>query len=174
MGAGKILVIIGAILSILGTFVFALFRSLPFSVGSGIGFAFNLIQSDLFTNADILAAMVGLEVFVIYIVLVVFIIFLAAGVLQLIGLKSRVVGLIFSLFTLFIGVMFILLFWTDIFGIIGVGFGYIFGTSALGPLYPVFVTGGPNALWLGEFGIGAYFLVGGGALGFIGCILPRD
>lgn len=172
MGAGKILVIIGALLSILGTYVFALFTPAPGWIGSGIGFAVNL--PELFANADLLAALVGMEVFIIYIVIVVFLIFLAAGFLQLVGLKSRVVGLIFSFFPLFMGVMFILLFWTDILGPLSTVFGAMFATDLLGGAFPVFVTGGGTNMLLGDLGLGAYFLVGGGVLGLIGCILPRD
>jgi len=172
MGAGKILVIIGALLSIVGTFVFALFDPAIDLLGSGLGFAVNI--PTLFEDVDSVALSTGLEVFVIYIVLIVFIIFLAAGFLQLVGLKSRVVGLIFALFPLFIGVMFILLFFTDILGPLSAIFGAMFETDIFGDTFPLFFTiGGTDAL-LGEFGLGAYFLVGGGALGLIGCILPRD
>jgi hypothetical protein len=172
MGAGKILVIIGAILSILGTFVFALFSPAPGFIGSGLGFAVNIPQ--LFENSAFLAVLVGLEVFVIYIVIIVFIIFLVSGFLQLVGLKSRVVGLIFSLFPIFMGVMFILLFFTDILGPISTVFGALFVTDLLGGAFPIFVTGGGTNLLLGDLGLGAYLLVGGGVLGLIGCILPRD
>lgn len=172
MALGKIFVIIGALLSIVGTFVLALFAPAPGWVGSGLGFAVNI--PELFADADIYAFLTGLEVFIIYIVLIVFIIFLAAGFLQLIGLKSRVVGLIFSIFPLFIGIMFILLFYTDIFGPISTLFGAFFATDMLGSTFPIFVAGGSSNILLGEFGLAAYFLVGGGALGLIGCILPRD
>ena len=90
MGAGKILVIIGALLSIVGTFVFALFDPDLDVLGSGLGYAVNI--PILFENADNIALLSGLEVFIVYILLIVFIIFLAAGFLQLVGLKSRVVG----------------------------------------------------------------------------------
>lgn len=172
MGLGKIFVIIGALLSIAGTYVFALFSPVPTWMGSGLGFALNI--PDFFADADSIALLTGLEVFVIYIVLIVFIIFLAAGFLQLVGLKSRVVGLIFSLFPLFIGVMFILLFFTDILGPISTVFSIFFATNMFGDAFPIFVPGGAFHAFLGEFGLAAYFLIGGGALGLIGCILPRD
>ena len=172
MGLGKIFVIIGALLSIVGTYVFALFSPVPTWFGSGLGLAVNI--PEIFADADSIALLTGLEVFVIYIVLTVFIIFLAAGFLQLVGLKSRVVGLIFSLFPLFIGVMFILLFFTDILGPISTIFGIFFATNMFGDAFPIFVAGGAFSPFLGEFGLAAYFLVGGGVLGLIGCILPRD
>lgn len=172
MALGKIFVIIGALLSIVGTFVFALFTPAPGWIGSGLGYAVNIPL--MFENVETIALLAGLEVFVIYIVLIVFIIFLAAGFLQLIGLKSRVVGLIFSIFPLFIGVMFILLFYTDILGPISTLFGALFVTDMFGSTFPIFVPGGGSDLLLGEFGLAAYFLVGGGTLGLIGCILPRD
>ncbi len=172
MGAGKILVIIGAILSIVGTFVLALYDPAVGVLGSGLGYAVNIPV--VFENVDSIALMSGLEVWIVYIVIVVLIIFLAAGALQFIGVKSRVVGLIFSLFPLGIGIVFILLFYTDIFGPISTLFGAFFATDMLGSTFPIFVAGGSSNIFLGEFGLAAYFLVGGGALGLIGCILPRD
>lgn len=172
MALGKIFVILGALLSIVGTFVFALFNPAPGWIGSGLGFALNL--PNLFTNVAAIALLTGLEVFVVYIVLIVLVIFLAAGILQLIGLKSRVVGLIFSLFPLAIGIVFILLFFTDILGPISTLFSSLFATDMFGSAFPIFVAGGGTNVSLGDLGLAAYFLVGGGALGLIGCILPRD
>lgn len=172
MGAGKILVIIGAILSIVGTFVLALYDPAVGVLGSGLGYAVNIPV--VFENVNSIALMSGLEVWIVYIVIVVLIIFLAAGVLQFVGVKSRVVGLIFSLFPLSIGIVFILLFFTDILGPLSEFFSSLFATDMLGDTFPLYFTIGGTNLYLGDFGLGAYFLVGGGALGFIGCILPRD
>jgi hypothetical protein len=165
MALGKIFVILGALLSILGTFVFAVYGSTGI-VGSGIGFTLNL--PNLFTNAASFATLLSMEVWLFYILLVVFIIFLAAGVLQLIGLKSRVLGLIFSLFPLGVGIMFILVFYTTILGPISGFFTFFFIGEQFGNIFPILVDIG------GGTGLGAFFVLGGGALGLIGCILPRD
>jgi len=172
MGAGKILVIIGAILSIVGTFVFALYDPFAGYLGSGLGFAVNI--PFVFENADAIALAASLEVWIVYIVLFVLIIFLAAGVLQFIGVKSRVVGLIFSLFPLSIGIVFILMFYTDILGPLSALFGGYFTTDMFGDTFPLFFTIGGTNLDLGAFGLGAYFLVGGGVLGVVGSSLPKD
>lgn len=83
-------------------------------VGSGIGFIFNFLN--LFTNAATYAVLVNIEVWLFYILLVVFAIFILSGGLQLIGIKSRAITLIFSFFPLGVGVMFVLLFYTGILG----------------------------------------------------------
>jgi hypothetical protein len=51
-----------------------------------------------------------------FILVVIFLIFLVAGVLQIIGIKNKVVGLIFSLFPLGVGLMFIFLVYSDFLG----------------------------------------------------------
>ena len=166
MGAGKILVIIGALLSIVGTYVFALFTPAPGWIGSGIGFAVNL--PELFANADLLAALVGMEVFIVYIIIVVFIIFLAAGVFQLLGAKSRALGFVGSLFALGVFVYFMLIEFsvissTAIYAVLFSGFS----PNALGPL--------PLHVQTGTFvGLGTYLLAAGAVLGFIGTFVGRD
>ncbi|NVM19019.1 MAG: hypothetical protein HWN80_14995 [Candidatus Lokiarchaeota archaeon] len=165
MALGKIFIILGALLSILGTYVFALYGAVGV-VGSGIGFILNL--TDLFENAALYAGFAGLEIWIFYILLIVFIIFLAAGILQLVGLKSRAVGIIFSLFPLGVGIMFILLFYTEILGLISALFGLFFIGEQFGDIFPILVDIGAGN------GLGAFFILGGGALGLIGCILPKD
>ena len=106
MALGKIFIILGALLTILGTYVFAVFGISATIVGSGLGFAMNL--------PTIIGIDPGTEAVAFYFMLVVFIGWLASGVLQLVGLKSRIVGLIFSLFPLAVGLMFVLFIYTDI------------------------------------------------------------
>ena len=171
MALGKIFIILGALLSILGTYVFALYGSTGF-VGSGIGFILNtigggLVDPPLITGAGTYAPLLSTEIWIFYIILVIFLIFLAAGVLQLIGMKSRVVGLIFSLFPLGVGLMFIFLEYTDFLGIKSGFFGLFFIGEQYGDIFPVLLN-------LPDLGIGVYFLLAGGALGIIGSIMPRD
>lgn len=160
MGAARVLLIVlGAVLTILGTYVFALFQSFPPLVGSGLGFAMNLPM--------IFGIDPGADAVVFYLFLVLFMVWLVAGVLQLIGLKSRVVGVIFSLVPLAIGIMFLLLVFTDILGMMTATFFIM--TS--GEVYFGFL---PLLIEVGGIGLGVYFLVAGGALGFIGSLLPKD
>lgn len=163
MALGKIFIILGALLTILGTYVFAVFLFFPGAVGSGLGFAINIF--------DIIAldpALLGIDAIIFYIMLVLFIIWLASGVLQLVGLKSRIVGIIFSLFPLGIGIMFLLFFYTTILGPITALFTLFTIGEHFGTFFPILVDIG------GGMGLGSFFLVGGGVLGLIGCILPRE
>lgn len=160
MGAARVLLIVlGAVLTILGTYVFALFPSFPPLVGSGLGFATNLPM--------IIGIDPGADAVVFYLFLVLFIVWLGAGVLQLIGLKSRAVGVIFSLVPLAIGVLFLLLVYTSILGVMTATFFLM--TS--GEVYFGFI---PLLIDVGGLGLGVYFLLAGGALGFIGSLLPKD
>lgn len=162
MAVGKILIILGALLSILGTYVFALFLFWPGAVGSGLGFATNLF--------DIIAidpSSLGADAITFYFMLVLFIIWLVSGVLQLVGLKVKIVGIIFSLFPLGIGIMFMLLFYTEILGPMTALFTFFTIGEHFGDFFPILVS-------LGDLGLGAYFLIAGGALGLVGSIMPRE
>ena len=159
MAVGKIFIILGALLTILGTYVFATLLFFPGYVGSGLGFAMNLL--------DIIAVDPGADAVVFYLLLVVFIIWLASGVMQLVGLKSRIVGFIFSIFPLVVGLMFVLLIYTEILGMMTAVFTLFTIGEQFGGFYPILVP-------LGDLALGTYFLIGGGALGLIGSILPRD
>ncbi len=162
MAVGKILIILGALLSILGTYVFALFLFWPGAVGSGLGFATNLF--------DIIAidpSSLGADAITFYIMLVLFTIWLVSGVLQLVGLKVKIVGIIFSLFPLGIGIMFMLLFYTEILGPMTALFTFFTIGEHFGDFFPILVS-------LGDLGLGAYFLIAGGALGLVGSIMPRE
>ena len=163
MALGKIFIILGALLSILGTYVFAIFLFWPGVVGSGLGFALNII--DIFALDP---ALLGIDAIIFYLMLVIFIIWLASGVLQLVGLKSKIVGIIFSLFPLGVGIMFLLVFYTTILGPISGLFTLFTIGEHFGSFYPILVDIG------GGTGLGAFFLIGGGALGLIGSILPQD
>ena len=162
MELGKIFIILGALLTILGTYVFALFLFWAGAVGSGLGFAMNL--------PDIIAldpGSLGLDPIVFYFMLVLFIIWLASGELQLVGLKVKIVGIIFSLFPLGIGIMFLLLFYTEVLGLMTALFTFFTIGEHFGDFFPILVP-------LGDVGLAAYFLLAGGVLGLVGSIMPRD
>ncbi len=163
MALGKIFIILGALLTILGTYVFAIFLFWPGIVGSGLGFALNIL--DIFALDP---SLLGIDAIIFYVMLVLFILWLVSGVLQLVGLKSKIVGIIFSLFPLGIGIMFLLVFYTTILGPISGLFTLFTVGEHFGSFFPILVDIG------GGTGLGAFFLVGGGLLGLVGCILPRD
>jgi hypothetical protein len=162
LALGKIFIILGGLLSILGTYVFALFLFWAGAVGSGLGFAMNL--------PDIIAldpGSLGLDPIIFYFMLVLFIIWLASGVLQFVGLKVRIVGIIFSLFPLGIGIMFLLLFYTEVLGLMTALFTFFTIGEHYGDFFPILVP-------LGDVGLAAYFLLAGGVLGLVGSIMPQD
>ena len=64
--------------------------------------------------------------------------------------------------------MFLLLFYTEILGDISASFAFLFIGDTIGSFLPVFIDIGDS------IGLGAFFLVGGGALGLVGSILPKD
>ena len=164
MAAGKILAFLGGLITLLGTYVFALY-GVTGVVGSGIGFVTNL--PDLFSNADAIAFLMDIPVVLFYVYLILFIIFLASGILQMLSIRSRAVGLIFSLFPLGVGLMFILLVYTDILGITSAFFALFFIGEQYGDFYPILVN-------VGDLALGVYLLLAGGALGVICVFLERD
>jgi len=164
MGLGRNLALLGGIMTILGTYVFAVYGTLGW-VGSGIGFILNI--SDLFGNADIYALGLSTPVLLYYIYLVLFIIFLASGVLQMLSTRNRAVGFIFSLFPLGVGLMFIFLAYTDFLGIKSYFFTTFFGGEHYGNIFPFLVD-------LGDLALGSYLLIAGGALGVISVFSDRD
>jgi len=99
--------------------------------------------------------------------LVLFIVWLASGVLQFIGLKSKIVGIIFSLVPLAIGVMFVLLLYTTILGPMTALFFLMTSGEVIAGIIPIYID-------LAGMGLGVYFLLAGGVLGVIGSILPKD
>ncbi|MHA2008747.1 MAG: hypothetical protein ACXABO_16215 [Promethearchaeota archaeon] len=169
MGAGKILVLIGALLTLVSTF-FLSFFSTPFpgipvipgigDYGWGIGFIFNL--PNVLSDGASVASAIGADVMVVYIVSIVFIVFLLSGILQLIGLASRVVAVIGSIFPIVVGVLILLI----SFGILDYGnYLTLFTYDAIAE--GIF----PFDLALGSVSLGTYTLLGGGVLGLVGGIM---
>ncbi|MFX1587320.1 MAG: hypothetical protein ACFFC1_04115 [Promethearchaeota archaeon] len=165
MKSGQVLALLSGIITLLGTFVFAIYGVTGSFAGSGIGFITNL--GDLFSNADAIALFLGLDVWIIYLLTILFLIFLVSGILQMLGVKSRILGFIFSLFPLVVGLMIIIFFYTDILGPTTAVFTLYFLGEHFGDFFPILVN-------LGDVGLGAYMLVGGGVLGILGTFLPRE
>lgn len=158
MAARTVLIILGGLLTIMGTYVFALFPSLSPLVGSGLGFAMNL---PMLIGTD-----PGADALMFYLFLVLFIAWLASGVLQLVGLKSKVVGIIFSLIPLAIGIMFVLLLYTSILG----PWTFTFFLLTSGEVYFGLI---PFLYELFGMGLAVYFLLAGGLLGLIGSFMSK-
>jgi hypothetical protein len=164
LGVGKFLVTLGGIITLLGTYVFAIYGGAAVR-GSGIGLILNI--PDLFINAETHAPSILTPVALYYIYTIIFIIFLASGVLQILGRRSRLVSFIFSLFPLGVGLMFVFIAYTDVLGIRTQFFAIYFAGEALGNFYPFLIE-------MGYIDLGAYLLIAGGVLGVISVFSKRD
>jgi hypothetical protein len=153
MGAGKILCIIGGIITLLATYLFSF--ATPFIFG--LGFVMNVPL--WFSTGDIL----------IIIMTIVFIIFLLAGLFIILGLKSRAIAIIGSIFAIVVAVYFILSF----FGMLPLVVSQFVLLFVHPPLVPGII---PLDVPLGLVGpsLGTYLLLGGGVLGLIGGIMGPD
>lgn len=164
LGAGKVLAVVAGILTILGTFVFASFTILS-AVGSGLGFIENLDL--LFSNAQNYANSLNIHIILYWVIIAAFLVFLGSGFLQLVGVKSRAAIFIFSLFPLAVGMIFILLTYTEFLGNKSTFFTIFFSGEYYGDFYPILIE-------LGDLALGTYLLIGGGVLGIVSALLPRE
>jgi hypothetical protein len=166
---GKTLSIVAGILTLIATYFLALYTfelagSTFYVYGVG-GFKAVL---NMFTNVDSYAFLFGIPTWAVYIVAVVVILFLIAGIFQIIGAKSRATAIIGSILVLLVGVIIIL----DIFNILPMLSTYvdIMGDSA--PLIDGII---PFAFTIPgiNMSIGTIVLLTGGVLGFIGGCMGR-
>ena len=157
--ARSLLIVIAAILTLLGTFLFAILPGPP-ALGSGLGFAMNLPTNFTTTPAPS-------EAIVYYLMLVLFIVWIASGVLQFVALKSKLVGIIFSLVPLAIGVILILVEYTTVLGAMSDLFLSMTAADQIGGFLPIYYE-------LFGMGLGVYLLLAGGVLGVIGSSLSKD
>ena len=165
MAAGKILSLLAGILSIVATYLLS-WVSVPGPYYAyGIGVIKNLPA--MFTDADTLGGILGVPGFSLYIVAGILIVFLISGIFQLIGMKSRVIGLIGSIFVLLIGILIFLGVFNIVINIDWVQ--HIFGDSV--PIIDGII---PYDLSLGPASLGLYVLIAGGALGLVAGIIGPE
>ncbi len=172
MEKGSILSLISGLIVIAATFLLTWF-TVGAADASGIGLIKNI--SDYFINAETIAGLWGVPSFVLNIVGGVYILFLASGVLMLIGMKSRVLAIIGSLMP--IGMAVAILFGSldmpaDIINYVGV----FLDTEGIIPgIIPYTLELAPSgAVSMATVALGTYVLLGGGVLGFISAFLERD
>ena len=161
MGVGKVLILIGALLTLVSTSFLTLFEFILGVDASGIGFVFNI--PEILENGPALAAIMGTEVMIVYILTIVYLVFILSGILQLVGLASRVVAIIGSILPIVISVLIILI----LLGVLDYGsYTLLFvHTDIVEGILPYNVPlGSPVSL-------GTYTLLAGGVLGLIGGIL---
>ena len=165
METGKILSIVAGVITLLATFLFswiALDIGGTIYYANGIGIIKNL--PNMFSDAESIGSTLEIPGFAIYIIAIVFIVFLASGVLQILGTKHRAfvgVGTLLSL-----GIALILLLstievvdtanWTY----------YMLGTDEplIENIIPLKIMG------LDTFDIGLYLLYAGGFVGIVATV----
>ncbi len=162
MGAGKILSIFAGIITILSTYLLVWFTGSGWGA-HGVGLFLNVI--DIFQ--DPATYNMGIPIWAVYIVAAGAILFLIAGLLQLIGAKSKAMAIIGSLFPLTLGVIVIL-------GAFNLSPGILtYLDFCLNPLE--FVPGVlPFNYELAGVSIGSYGLLAGGLLGLISGFMSRE
>jgi len=101
----KIIIIIGAVITILSTFFFSFGQTINIdgrTYASGIGFLFNLLE--IFGNPgywiSTFPSYTSEDIVTIYILGVVFTIFVFSGFIQLVGLKNRYIGISGAILTI--------------------------------------------------------------------------
>jgi hypothetical protein len=177
MKIGKLLCLIGGIVTLAATFLFAWFfvdEGGNQFFGHGLGVLFSLPET--FGNAEAIALSWGSDVptFAIYIVGGVLIAFLFSWLLILFGIKNRVVPIIGGLIIVGIAIAMI----SGPFNTPPNILDYVslFSSEAWG-VFPFNIPIGPTGPTVGGLAgvsLGTYLLMGGGVLGIIGGFLPRD
>jgi len=174
MKIGKILVLLGALLTLVSTFFFS-FGQTNGADGrtyiSGIGFLFNL--PEIITDVNYWVAFSGGEAMVIYIVSIVLLVFLLSGIIQLVGLANRAVAIIGSLIVLSLSIVIMLAIFIDI---PGWGLNQYSSLLWLAPIVdgiwpldvPIVTVG---TAYYQTLSLGTITLVAGGGLGLVGGIL---
>ncbi|MFW9972383.1 MAG: hypothetical protein ACFFDF_19510 [Candidatus Odinarchaeota archaeon] len=174
MKIGKILILIGALLTLFSSF-FLSFGQTNGADGrtyaSGIGFLFNL--PSIIGNIGYWVGFNGREAMVIYIVSIVFIVFLLSGIIQLIGLINKYVAMIGSVIVIGISIAIILAVMID-----SPGWGMNQYSSLLwappiaNGVWPLDVPiVGASGVFYQNLSLGTLTLIIGGSLGFAGGIL---
>jgi hypothetical protein len=105
MSVGRKLSIVAGIISLIATFLFSWYAIDAGGIfyASGLGIIKNLPA--MFTNAESLGITLGIPGFAIYIVAAAFILFLVAGIFQILGIKSRAFVLLGTILVLGIALL---------------------------------------------------------------------
>ena len=174
MKVGKILVLVGALTTLVSTFFFS-FGQTNGADGrtliSGIGFLFNL--PEIITDINYWVTFNGGEAMIIYIVSITLLVFLVSGILQLVGLINRIVAIIGSLLVLSIGIVIILAIMIDIPGWGLNRYSSLLWRAPIGDGVWPFDLPIVNVAtaYYQTLSLGSITLVAGGALGLVGGIL---
>ena len=164
MDTGKLLAIIGGIITFAGTWWLSLFAvsttEFVFAVGGIMRF------SDVVANAA--TNPLGVEAWVIYLILVVYCIFLLSFILQLLGGKSRISAFIGSLLPLAVGVFIMIYSLSSQLGIVYDVMSTFAGASLIDNWFPFHYVIGTQVE-----AIGTYAITFGSFLALISSFIPR-
>jgi len=176
MKIGKILIVIGALLTLVSTF-FLSFGQTNGADGrtytSGIGFLFNLPQ--IWGNVAYWNGFNGGETVLQYVFSIVFIFFVLSGVIQLAGLANKYVAIIGSLIVLAFGITMIIFITVDIPGwALNRYSSLLWRGSIVDGIWPldVRIIGASGVFYQG-YSLGTFTLIAGGCLGLVGGILVK-
>jgi hypothetical protein len=161
--AGKILALIGAILTILGTFFFTLFQSIPGEYIYGAGGMFNI--DDIFIYGTSGAP----DAWISWIIGPILIIYLISGFIQLLGMKSRAASIIGAILPLVVAI-FITLAMLDI--VVPHTIVYLVSLSAP-PIVPNFIPIAFEYSFM-NFGFGFILIALGGLLSLVSGFISRN
>ncbi len=164
MNIGKLLPILGGILTLFAMYfftLFAVFADFSYVIGGFTTF------SSVIVNTSTHAANLGVGEWVIYLILVAYVIFAITGFIQLGGVRSKLAAIIGSVIPLLVGIILM------INGFTGVLHGFRYAMEMfIGP--PVNEIYFPIHLELGNLGIGLYLMIVGSLLTFISVFLKRE
>jgi len=169
MGAGKNLVIVAGILTLVGTYALSWF-SFPYGTtqyASGIGGLLRVF--DLFANNSFYVRRYGLPSWAFIVIGALVILFLVSGALQILVIKKRACGILGTIMPFLMGIALLLGAILNLLSFIRF-FLEIFGSEAI-------IEGILPYHWViyGEVGsIGSYFILAGGILGLIGVIKSKE
>ena len=167
MYKGKILSLVAGIITLVATFLFS-WLALEIGIDDRVyyvnGIAILKKLPDLFTDAESLGSTLEIPVFAFYIIAGIFALFLASGVLQILGMKRRVFVLVGTIATLGIATL-LLLSTMDVIDKANWVY-YILGTDD--PLVENIIP--LKILDFGGFDIGLYLLIAGGVVGIIASV----
>ena len=167
MYKGKILSLIAGIITLVATFLFS-WIAIEIGIGdtvyyvNGLGILKNL--SAMFTDAESLGSTLEIPVFAFYIIAGIFVLFLASGVLQILGMKYRAFVILGSIAALGIASLLLL----SEFDVVDRAnwVYYILGTDE--PIVENIVP--LKILGFDTFDIGLYLLSAGGILGIVASV----
>ncbi|MFX1339943.1 MAG: hypothetical protein ACFFDK_15130 [Promethearchaeota archaeon] len=169
MGKGKNLILIGGIVSLIGTFLFTWYQFSYETVqyANGIGGIINFIN--LIIPSNFYVQRLELERWQIQVIAILMLLFLISGILQLIGKKNRKVGLLGTIMPLLMGIALVLGGTISLFGFF-LRYFEIYGTSdylieGVIPFHIVVV---------GRAALGSFIVLAGGVLGLIGVLVSKE